>query len=133
MTGDLVAYPPRGRLLVPAHGARATAAGATVLMACRPVVVAAHHVAWAALRLVGPRALPGTRTAMEDAEPLGVLLGPLRGALGSIDSAAVLTRRQASRPALLALVLRDGRPRAFVKAVPEDSDGGLRRERAALE
>ncbi len=132
MSVELVAYPPSGRLLVPAHGARGAAAGATVLMACRPVVVAAHHGAWAALRVLGPRVLPGERIGLESAEPLGELLAPLRAALGPFDGAAVLTRRQALRPALLALVLRDGRPRAFVKAVPTSTDAGLRREQAAL-
>ena len=119
---------------MPANAGRGTAGAAVATsMACRPAAVAMHHVAWCAVRLGGARILPGRRTsgALLD-EAHRAIVDDVRRSVGRVDEVAVLVRRQATRRALLALLLSDDRPIAFVKAVTGADVTGLRREQEAL-
>ncbi len=102
-------------------------------MACKPAPVALHHGAAAWTWLFGGRALPGRRY---DPDPglarADEVFDACRAIVGRFDAVALITRRQEARAGMLALLIRDDRPVAFVKAVPEGRAHGLEVERACL-
>ncbi len=129
-------YPPRGRLLVPASLGRSGAAAVATTMACRPMVVALHHLAYAAVRLGGTRALltpAAPLPATVSGQDLNELCDAVSVAVGRIDCIAVLLRRQELRDGVLGLAFRDSQPVAFIKAAPSATASGLEVERACLE
>lgn len=119
MTERYKSFPPgRDNFRIPISSRRAALAGLSLYAACRPAARWWQRAAWLGVALLGPRVLPGRASAwrapMDDAqwrelcERWGALLGPF-------DAMAVYQRRQASRPGLALLLLRRGRPVAFVK------------------
>jgi hypothetical protein len=102
-------------------------AGLALYAPCRFRMLVAHHAGWALVGVLGPRVLPGARCAWRppmDAERWEALCAAWRRDIGPFDALAVYERPQASRSGVSALLLADGRPRAFVK---------LRQEAARLE
>jgi len=102
-------------------------------MACKRAPLALHHAAALYTWLLGARALPGPRASAEPGiDHAEGVFDACRAELGAFDSVALVTRRQAERSGMLALLLRDDRPLAFVKAAPQGSAHGLEVERACL-
>jgi hypothetical protein len=101
-------------------------------MACKRAPVALHHGAAMYTWLFGGRALPGRRETADAIDGAGDVFAACREAVGAFDCAALITRRQEARAGMLALLLRDDRPVAFVKAVPQAGAHGLEVERACL-
>jgi hypothetical protein len=129
----VVRYPLRGRLQVPVHTRRAASAAVSTTMACKPAPVALHHVAAAYTRLFGARALPGSRESADAGiEHAADVLAECRVVVGPFDAVALITRRQEERTGLLALLIRDDAPVAFVKAAPAATAHGIEVERACL-
>lgn len=129
-------YPPRGRLLVPSSLGRSGAAAVATTMACRPMAVALHHLAYAAARLGGTRALLTPAEPLPpsaDVHDLDELCNAVSVVIGRVDCIAVLMRRQQLRDGVLGLAFRDSQPVAFIKAAPSDTASGLEVERACLE
>lgn len=102
--------------------------------ACRRRAVWLHRAAWIAVSTFGPAALPGRRHAWEspiDPPHWDALAGRWRQALGPFDTAAVYQRKQAGRQAFMLLLIRAGKPIAFIKL--RQGDGSpLRVEASAL-
>ncbi len=129
----MVRYPPRGRLQVPLGTRRGARAAVATTMACKPAPVALHHAVALYAGLFGARGLPGPREQADPGlAPAGEVFAACRAAVGPFDAVALITRRQAERSGMLALLLRDDRPVAFVKAVAQASAHGLHVERACL-
>jgi hypothetical protein len=130
---EVVRYPPNGRLQVPIGTRRGASAAVATSMACKRAPLALHHGAALYTWLFGARALPGAR-ARADAglEHASEVFAACRSAVGAFDAVALVTRRQEERSGMLALLLRDDEPVAFVKAAPQGSGHGLEVERACL-
>jgi hypothetical protein len=130
MSGDYARFPPGGYVWVPGDDRRGAAAGLALYAPCRPRAVAAQQAAWLAVRLAGPRVLPGPRAVPDGLGPDE--LAPLRAAwaavTGPADTVALYLQPQRSRGGFAALLLDRGEPRAFVK-VRRNPDGVAREER----
>ena len=129
------AFPPgQGNLKIPTSSRRAARAGLALYAPCRPKGRLARWVAWRAVDLAGPRAVPGSPT--EWSPPMGVdvwqaLASQWTENVGSFDEVAVHERMQASRSGFAALLLSDGHPVGFVK-VRDGDDAPLLQEFRAL-
>lgn len=127
-------FPPNtGRLLVPVTSRRAARASMALYPACRRKALVAQRMALVAVRLFGPRGLPGADTEWEPpmaGEVWDELLDRWRSEIGSFDAHAVHRRSLPDEFGFGLLLLDRGRPRAFVKLRPHDAD--LRVEREAL-
>ena len=120
------AFPPgRGNLKIPISSRRAAHAGLALYSPCRQKGRLARWVAWRAVGLLGPIALPGNPVewhAPMEARIWGDLVAEWSQVVGSFNVLAVHERSQASRRGFAALLLRDGDPVGFVKV--RDTDGG---------
>ena len=117
-------FPPGASLLVPVSSRRAALGGLALFTPCRRNAEAAHAVAWAATWLLGPRALPGKRHALDP--PLAghvwaELLTVWRKDISAFDEIAVYLRPQAQRPGFGVLLLRRGASLAFIKVARAES------------
>lgn len=126
--GPFVRVPPRRRnIRVPVPSRRAALAGLALYAPCRFRTLVAHHAGCALVGVLGPRVLPSARGSWDppmEAERWEAVCEAWRRDIGAFDAVAVYERPQASRSGVSALLLQDGRPRAFVK---------LRQEGARLE
>lgn len=132
--GDMYArFPPgHGKVSVPLGSRRVAMAGLSLYVASRRVAVLAQRAAWVMVALSGTRVL-GRRLPWSP--PMGGdvwrgLLREWRKAVGPFDDIAVYEPRQASRHRMAALLLQDGKAKAFVKADP--AGRGLEIERRVL-
>ncbi len=127
-------FPPNaGRLLVPVTSRRAARASMALYPACKRRALVAQRMALVAVRLFGPRGLPGAEGEWQppmEGEVWDELLDRWRGEIGPFDAHAVHRRSRPDEFGFGLLLLDRGRPRAFVKLRPEDAD--LRVEREAL-
>jgi thymidylate kinase len=112
-------FPPgRQYIRVPTSSRRAAFAGLSLYPSCKPRALWGQRAAWMAVALLGPRALLGRAVPWRpslDEDVWGELSEAWFERLGPFDSLAAFERRQASRPGLALLLLRRGRPVAFVK------------------
>ena len=126
--GPFVRVPPRRRnIRVPVPSRRAALAGLALYAPCRFRTLVAHHAGWALVSVLGPRVLPSGRGSWcppMEPERWETVCEAWRRDIGPFDAVAVYERPQASRSGVSALLLDDGRPKAFVK---------LRHEGARLE
>jgi Phosphotransferase enzyme family len=117
--GPFVRVPPRRHnIQVPVPSRRAALAGLALYAPCRFRTLVAHHAGWALVGVLGPRVLPATRGAWQppmEAERWESVCADWRRQIGPFDALALYERPQASRSGVSALLLDDGRPRAFVK------------------
>lgn len=124
---QFAAFPPRRRnIRVPASDRRASLAGMALYAPCRPWMLAAHHVGWALVAVLGARVLGRTTTgwrAPTGAAVWEALRDQWADALGQADGMAVYERPQASRSGFGVLLLRASRPVAFIKV--READPGL--------
>lgn len=116
-----IRFPPKWRLvLVPETPRAATALGTTLYTASRPVPLAAQRALWAAARVFGGRALPGTREQWHPplpAEAFGALQEQISAAVGRRpDGYAVYERPQRERAGGLTLLACAGRDSLLVRA-----------------
>jgi len=123
--GPFVRVPPRRHnIQVPVPSRRAALAGLALYAPCRFRTLVAHHAGWALVGVLGPRVLPAPRGAWHPpmaADQWDAVCADWRRELGPFDALAVYERPQASRSGISALLLEDGRPRAFVKLRQESS------------
>jgi hypothetical protein len=135
MTERYKRFPPGwGNIKVPTSSRGAALAGLSMYAACRWRGVWAQRLAWAATWLLGPRGLPGRRSAWQppmEPEVFLELCSLWRAELGGFEALAVHERRQTSRPGIAVLLLERGGPVAFLKLRPQ-IDGELDREAEAL-
>ncbi|MFD1936960.1 phosphotransferase [Nonomuraea mangrovi] len=130
MTGGFVRYPPgRGNVWIPLTDARSAAAGLSLLTFSKPLPLAAQRLLHTATRLVGPWVLPGRRERWE-AGSWAPVLERVQKTVGSFDGHAVYLRPQVSREGAAFLLLRSGRPVAFLKI--RAAAAGLERESEVL-
>jgi Phosphotransferase enzyme family len=113
-------------VLIPTQSRRAARAGVALLTFSKPLPLACHRLLDLAVGVAGPRILPGARFDWSPPE----VLDQVTEVVGPVDGIAVYERPQASRSGLAAVLLRAGRPVAFLK-LRYDSDA-LERERVAL-
>jgi peptidoglycan/xylan/chitin deacetylase (PgdA/CDA1 family) len=113
------AFPPRwGNELVPVGTREDALAGLTMYAASRPMAVVVQRLVWSATRLVGPWIIPSMRTAFSppvDETHWDDLLEVWREEFGPFDAFAVHRPRDTRRFGLALLLLRQGRPQAFLK------------------
>lgn len=103
---------------VPRSSGRAAAAGMSMHSPCRPVAVFAQRALYGAVRLLGPRVLPGKRASWVDPLPHDTwetFVDEWRQLFGTWDSAALYRRPQSHRTGFAILLLRDGRGAGFVR------------------
>lgn len=113
------AFPPgRDLILVPSASRKAALAGLSLYAPCTRKAVMAHRLAWTAISVLGPSALPG-RPAEWDPPPgreaWGELLDHWRKITGEFDDIAIYQPRQLDRPRAAFMLLSDGAPLGFVK------------------
>ena len=113
-------------VLIPTESRRAARAGLALLTFSKPLPLACHRLLDLAVGVVGPAVLPGSRFDWSPPEALD----QVTEVVGPVDGMAVYERPQASRSGLAAVLLRAGRPVAFLK-LRYDSDQ-LEREWVAL-
>ena len=124
-------FPPGlGHIKVPLASRRAAQAALSLYAPCRPAAVWMHRSSLILLRIFGARALP-TRTVrwhppMPHAE-WEEIRAQLARYVGSFDGIAVGERTQAERSGFAMLLLKGGKPVAFVKLRRGDPEA-LRRE-----
>jgi hypothetical protein len=113
------AFPPgRGHLRIPLTSRRAALAGLSLYAPCTPRGVWLHRAAWAAVSMLGPRAIPGPASAWEppvEHEIWRELIDRWTGQVGPFDALAVSQPRQVDRPRAAFTLLAQGHPQAFVK------------------
>lgn len=127
--------PPDGHIAAPTGSRAAALAALGMYAACKPTVAALQRISWHAVRLLGPKLLPGRVVSwtMPIAEGEWVeLSGRLRTEIGTHDDAAFHLRRPPDRAGFSMLRLERGETRAFVKFRRAGS-GQLEAERRALE
>lgn len=129
------AFPPRrASVLLPASSRHDARAGLSMYAACNTRALVAQRLADWAIRLLGPRAIPGAASPWSP--PMGgdawsELLRHWERTVGPIGAIVVHERRQLARSGFAGLLLRDGTPLAFVKVTPNEET--LANERTALE
>lgn len=118
MSGVYKTFPPLvGQLRLPASSRRGALAGMALYSACRSPARLMQRVAWTAVRLFGPGVLPGRARAWA---PLAAgvaeeLHERWRDELGEFDAVAGYQRAQPWRAGCALLLLRGGKPIAFLK------------------
>jgi hypothetical protein len=125
-------FPPGwDHLKIPVSSRQAALAGLALYSACRPRAIWLQRAAWAWIRLLGPRHLPG-RAAMwqPPMEQWLELAEALEKALGPFDAMAGYLRVQTSRPGVALLLLRRGQAVAFVKTRKGPSEALLNEGRS---
>lgn len=131
---DHKVYPPgRGNISVPVSSRQAALAGLALYPACRILPLAAHRLAWTWTAVLGGRWLPGPLRQWQppmEADRWTALCTAWEKTLGPFDAQAVYQRPQATRTGLAALLLRAGRPVAFVKLCRAEDDAVTRELRA---
>lgn len=119
-------FPPGWRhLRIPMASRGAALAGLALYAACRPRAVWAQRAACAAVRWLGPRALPGP--AVPWAPPMAAgewaaLAARWTATLGPFDTVAICERLQAARSGFSLLLIQGEAPVAFVKLRPAGSN-----------
>lgn len=123
----------QGRLLLPTSSRADAVGGLTLLNPNRPVALVAARLYGAWLGVAGPRWAGGrVRTSPAVLERGGTeLMEQVRAAVGPFTGVAMIDSRQADRPRVAMLALRDGLPVAFVKL--NLHGGQLARERSVLD
>ncbi len=117
---------------MPKQLGRANAAAIATVMACKPLPVFAHHLAFGCVRLLGNLAPVGRSAASPIVPELGAILAVIQTEIGGLDGFAVSSRRQADRRAFLVLAYRQRRPFAFLKIAEAGQAGGFDAEHACL-
>ena len=118
-------FPPgRGQLRIPLSSRNAALAGLSLYATCRPSAVLAQRAAWMCVSLLGARALTGPSMSWVPGETdeWEELARVLVTAVGAFDEVAGYERTDASRGGLALLLLRRGRPFAFVKLRRESGE-----------
>lgn len=87
--------------------------------------VAAQSLTWSAVRLFGPRMLPGRRVNWQapfSQDTWSQLVADWQSALGKFESVAIYSRPQESRAGCSFLLVGDSQPLAFVKVRPNAAE-----------
>jgi len=117
--GGFREFPPtRGRILVPLGSRAAALAGMEMYAACRPRALQFQRAASVAVRLLGPRAVPGRRAAWEpsmSADDWRLVEAQLSDLVGPFDSFAVFRPNQEERAGFGLLLLNGNRRLGYVK------------------
>ncbi len=128
-------FPPgRDGLRVPVRDRRSALSGLAMGSPSSRRAELAHTAAWWAVKLFGPRILPGPRRRWEPAIDLEVwdrILTGVEATIGSWEDMAVYERREGRRGFLFAPLV-DGRPLAVVR-IGAVGDEGVAHEVAALD
>lgn len=134
-SGRYKTFPPKwSHIQVPLSSRGAARAALALYSPCQPAGYAIRDAAWGLVRTLGPRALPSRSRPLTSPPPDEVweqLLAIWSRTLGSFDDVAVYGRPQTGRSGFAALLVRQGRPFAFVR-VRRDDVSFFRREARAL-
>lgn len=130
-----VRYPPGvSNVFIPLTSRGGASAGVCLYPASRWTGLLGQWATYTAIRVLGPRALPGKRYSWSpptDASVWRKLRAEWDAALGPVDEIAVYERLQSTRSGVGLMLLSGGRPLAFVKV--QETGEALRRERELLE
>ncbi len=129
-------FPPgRGNLLVPVSSKAACRAAIAMYTPSRRRGFMIQWLAWNAVGLLGPAIVPGRATEDDLLSPSAwsELTEAWQAAMGRFDTMAVHRSRSLARTGFGALLLREGRPIAFVKVRRGSDAEVLHRESAALQ
>lgn len=124
--------PGVGHVLTPVSSRPAASAAIAMYSASRGRALLAQRIGLAAVRFAGPRVLPGRARPWSAPDSWHALAERLSMELGEFHDAVIYERSQPDRAGFAVLLLRDGRPAAFVKLQPS-SGSQLVREADALE
>lgn len=116
-----IVFPPAGNIWVPRAGRRAAAAGIAMYSACLPRGVTLQRGLYAAVRLLGPRIMPGVRASWDDPvqpEVWQSLTEDWREVLGPWDSIVLYRRPNRERVGFAVLLLKAGRSVGFLRVTP---------------
>ena len=112
-------FPPGwGHLKVPTGSRDAALAALALYAPCRPPARLLHRAAWLAVKLTGPRTIPGRATPWDPGAQCEIwpdLTEILHREVGAFDAIAGYERLQRSRSGFALLLLHAGTPVAFVK------------------
>lgn len=132
MTEKYKSFPPRAEYLkIPVSSRAAALAGLGIYPACRPRAVWTVRALKVAVKLFGPRILPGSVaswTPPMESDLWAALVNRWRAELGKFDTTAVYKR--AFRPGFALLLLSQGHPVAFLKV--RNTEAGVMDEVRAL-
>ena len=121
MSRDPAWWPPgRGTVSVPRGSRREAAAGLVLAGPSKRGPRLGTMVAWLAARTIGPIVLHPWSRAADEEEALA-LLDDLRAQIGPFDAVATYRPRQVERRHRALLLVRRGRPTAFVKVREENA------------
>ncbi len=129
LSRDSIRFPSSGHIWVPRSGGRAAAAGMSMYSPCALPAVFAQRALYVAVRVLGPRIMPGRRDAWSDpieSEVWEAFVDEWHAAFGAWDSMALYRRPQRGRTGCAILLLREGRGVGFVRITTD-------RERASNE
>ena len=116
--------PTIGHIWVPRSSARAAASGMSMHSPCARPVVFAQRALYGAIRVFGPRILPGPRETWDDpleSDVWGMFVDQWRSEFGTWDSAALYRRPQSGRTGCAVLLFRDGRGVGFVRVTTSEA------------
>ena len=125
--------PGAPHIWIPLSGRHAAAAGLSMHSPCAPVKVMAQRVWYAAVRLAGPRLIPGRRSTWSPPLPedeWAAVLDAWRRTVGEFDSLAMYLRPQAARGGFAALLLDHGRGVGFARV--QTDEGRVMREYSVM-
>jgi hypothetical protein len=127
--------PPSGPLLVPTSSRRAVRAGVALWSASRLRARVVQRAYWLVGGLIGPGFIPARRHLTVDSVPEEIERehgSVWRTWFGGWDEQAVYRPSQADRTGVALLLLREGRPRGFVKVRPRWDAGPEQRATSRL-
>lgn len=126
-------FPPKwAHIQVPTSSAAAARAALALYAPCQPAGYLTRDAAWLAIRLFGPRALPGRARALAasvPAEQWRALVDLWFRDIGPFDTLALHARPQEHRSGFAALLLREGRSVAFVRVNAGSSEAFAHEQR----
>jgi len=117
-----IRFPRTGHIWIPLRGRRIAAAGIAMHSPCRPTRVLAQRALYLAVRLLGPRVIPGERSGWEDPLPdpeWADVLAAWRRSCGHFDNLVLYRRPQVGRTGFAALLLQRGRGIGFARFHPD--------------
>lgn len=120
---ESIRFPNSGNIWVPRSSGRAAGAGLSMHSPCKALPVFAQRVLYAAVRVAGPRVLPGVRATWDDpvdADVWSAFLDDWHRLFGEWDSVSLYRRPQLGRSGCALLLLRNGRGVGFVRITADN-------------
>jgi hypothetical protein len=121
---ESIRFPAFQHIWVPRSSRRAAGAGISMYSPCVAPAILAQRTLYVAVRLLGPKILPGRRESWSEpieADVWQTFVDEWRDSFGPWDSAALYRRPQLGRTGCTLLLLRRGRGVGFVRISPDSA------------